>query len=443
MSMIEGNILQALSRTYLDRQPWFKRASGGMPARGAVLEFAEVLREEPSSLARLVLSCGERRFGLFVGWRSPDAAVRMLHGREDAIFGSATIGDTPVFVYAALADDELAVKLLGAATKGRLSATRIRRLVTFPSHASLVYDDKVLVKYYGISGRGTRQEIELSQRLASVGFSAMLSPIASWRINDVDLAFVREFFPSALEGRLLASTSLTDLFARASRYDMHSAVAGDKSKFNPDAIAALSSGDIAPEMRRLGTMVANLHLALAGAFEALPLDSAKLINLLSFPDGDVSRASLLKSLHALDRGEAGATIRLHGDLCLRRVMRSETGWIVAGLGDDALYVDRGIVTSLPARYGSPVEDLADMWVSIRNVASEAVIHRPFVESENVSRLAAAWIRRNQDAFLLGYVETPGIETIVPTEILFPLVSALAIERCAGRQARIRPNNIRN
>ena len=64
------------------------------------------------------------------------------------------------------------------------------------------------MKCYRVLEDTTRPEIEVLMGLDAVGFNAILAPVAGWAADGFDLALVREFLPSALEGRLLALTSL-------------------------------------------------------------------------------------------------------------------------------------------------------------------------------------------------------------------------------------------
>ena len=223
-----------------------------------------------------------------------------------------------------------------------------------------------------------------------------------WRKDECDLALIREFLPSALEGRLLALTSLRDLLAHVS----------DVDEFTPGQQAASTGGDLAAEMRRLGAMTAGMHLALASAFgEAVPV--AGLLQAEQEADGyDVPHDKEVAGLHG---SALGLVIRLHGDYHLRRVMRTEFGWVVAGFSDDPLYrmVRQG--PSLSPRVGLPVEDLADMCFSLSLVGNEALLGSSFANDAMAIELVAAWERRNRIAFLDGYAETPGAERLLPSD----------------------------
>jgi predicted trehalose synthase len=437
--------LGALARAYLDRQHWFQLTVPGARANEIELIKAEMLREQSPPLCRLLLGCRGRHFGLFSGWRDARDVSDALHGREGAIFGSAVDGSRTVLVYDALADDELAVELFRRATRGRERAARVRQLATAVSHASLVYDGRFLMKCYRVLEDATRPEIEVVMKLDAVGFNAMLAPVAAWQSDGFDLALVREFLPSALEGRLLALTSLRDLLARVSGYERGNAAgAADlepEGVFDAAAATASAGGDLASEMRRLGSTAAGLHLALGEAFGTTEVEPAQLADEVAQLLANGSRtkgaggrspdpADLVARVRSLRPGEAGSVIRVHGDFHLRRVMRAETGWVVVGFGDDPLFAESLSLGSLVAHAGTPLEDLADMWFSIGRVAREALAQRPSVEAEPAGELARAWVRRNRLAFLEGYVAARDVGRLLPSdaEVVGELVRVLTAAR---------------
>jgi predicted trehalose synthase len=428
--------LETLARAYLDRQPWFQRTSGGArPTEISIVSEHQIV-DEPVPLAHLVMLCRSRNYSCFVGWRPAAEASLVLHGRESAIYGSASRRDGGVLVYDALADDDLAIELLRHATKGVVHAKRVRQLSSLASHASLVYDESVLMKCYRVLEEGTRPEIEVLRGLDALGFNAILAPIAFWESEGNDLALVREFLASALEGRLLALTSLRDLLARVSVSDPRATFSPDEATQDPDAVAASAGGDLASEMRRLGTTAASLHLAMARAFGTRPLDGQELLSTIESSFGPRFEGVNDEVVWALSDAPAGCEIRIHGDFHLRRVMRADVGWVVSGFGDDPLNVDPGSFTSVLAQRGSPAEDLADMWFSIEFNAREALTQRPLSERPLASILASAWVRRNQIAFLEGYATTPGIEELIPLALLRPVVAELSRARIADYEATL-------
>ncbi len=407
--------LADLARTYLERQVWFHRAIAGKPAGELSLVAADVLREGEPGLARLLLARGAQRFQLLTGWREATAVGGVLKGRESALLGSAPLrgnANHGVLVYDALADDDLLTRLLALVTEGRENAERVRRVATLVSHASLVFDERLFMKCYRVLEEGERPEVEMMFRLEAAGFEALLQPIARWRGYGCDLAVVREFLPSALEGRLLALTSLRDLLAHASGTDEQGAIGYVGGEIDPDVETASAGGDFSAEMRRLGVMTAGLHAAMSAAFGAQAAEPARLARIVTGA-GSPRLAALGEQIGAAARGSLGVSIRVHGDYHLRRVMRTERGWLVAGFGDDPLYASAKPDPSLAPRVGSPIEDLADMCFSLHRVAAEALAQRPTSEAEVAAGLAAAWERRNREAFLAGYRESDGVDSLLP------------------------------
>jgi maltokinase len=323
-------------------------------------------------------------------------------------------GGRHVLAYDALADDELILALLGIVTGGAESAARARRVSTLVSHASLVFDERLFMKCYRVLEEGERPEVEVMFRLDAVGFNAMLAPIARWQAHGADLALVREFLPSALEGRLLAFTSLRDLLAHAAGVD-ESAGGGLEGTRDAEAETATAGGDLSSEMRRLGQTTAQLHLAMAEAFGEQPAEAGTLAGLVASRGSDERLGELIRQVATIDTGEGGRIIRVHGDYHLRRVLRSETGWLVAGFSDDPLYASTLPDPSLAPRLGSPIEDLADMCFSLHRVALEGLAQRPPAEGEVAGALASAWERRNQLAFLEGYLGVERVDRLLPAD----------------------------
>lgn len=397
---IEPDRLFGFVSSYLGRQSWFLQAVAGDPPAPIELVSVEVLREGPPGLAKLLLRRGDRRFFQLVGWRPTTELSGVLRNEDRSLLGSGDHDGIPVVYYDALADDELMKVVLELATGGRERGALVRPLATLVSHASLVFDERVFMKCYRVLEAGPRPEVEVLFRLDEVGFNALLAPLGRWRDGESDLALVREFLPSALEGRLMALTSLRDLLAHAGPGDSgDSEFAGALDVFDGDAAAAAAGGDFASEMRRLGETTAHLHEAMVEAFGTDMLRDERL------PGG----------LDVEDRGQLGAEIQLHGDYHLRRVMRSESGWLVTGFGDDPLYAESGGAPSLELQRGSCLEDLADMTFALGRVSIEALAQRPAEELAVASALAAAWTRRNRDAFLSGYFDSPGISALLPPD----------------------------
>jgi maltokinase len=414
---LDRDELAELARRYLARQSWFLQSTSD--DRGPLLsESIDELVDGPPGLYRLVFTKGAHRLQLFAGVRPTSTLAGALRNEEAALFGPIEVGERSYLAYDALADDECCRALLDIATAGLEQAIRVRPVASLLSHTSLVFDERLFMKCYRVLEGGERAESSVLFGLDSVGFNAIISPVARWSDGGVDLALIREFLPSALEGRLLALTSLRDLLAYVNETE-------DEAGFRPiavgssaDEVAAAAGGDIAFEMRRLGQTAARLHLALAEAFGDVALEAR---DDLVTSDGDVPPWP----------AEAwGRQIRLHGDFHLRRVMRTDGGWIISGFGDDPIFAAAEAAGSMVARSGTPLEDVADMFFSLREVANEALHLRPTAEQPFAEPLAYAWTRRNQQAFLRGYLEVDQIGALVPSE-------AVIRDRMLARFVRLR------
>lgn len=400
---VDATALAPLALPYLERQAWFQAAlprgaptgpSGGADAATTAVLDCIRLADGLPGLASVLVGRGRQRFHLFVGWREVGAVPGVLGGDEHAVLGVLEEGGAPVLVYDALCDPELALVLLERVAHGRQSARSVRSVRSLVSHASLVFDERLFMKCYRVLEPAPRPEVEVLLRLDAVGFNHVLAPVAHFERSGFDLVLVREYEPSALEGRSLAVTSLRDLLATARADDAASA----------EESAASSGGDLSAEMRRLGEMTARLHLALAAAFGEREA-----------PDG-------------------GALIRVHGDYHLRRVMRTDIGWIVAGFGDDpSEAATPGADGRVGRREATPLEDLADMCYSLQEVARSLAESWRAGPGERVAALVAAWSARNEASFLDGYLSDAAVRRLLPPAS--PVAAAVAeLVRARARRA---------
>ncbi len=402
---------------YLARQDWAQSALGsvGEPSVPAEILDVELLRSEYPGLASVIVGSRQCTFHLVLGWRPIGLAPGMLGARPGSVLGSAHDELGEVLVYDALADEELVRMLLQAATNGNEVAGRARLVASLVSHSSLIFDDRLFMKCYRVIEPGPRPEIELMTKLDRTGFNHMLAPVAHWERGGRDLGLVREFVPGAIEGKALAETSLRDLLARADK-------SPDGARFED---VGMAGGDFGPEMRRVGVMTARMHLALAEAFGGAPLpeqhpagDGAAVAADAEPPPGQAAagRGEARAAAPEQETAPGGVAIRIHGDYHLRRVMRTDAGWLVAGFGDDPLMgADAGSASQRAPRYASAVEDIADLCCSLRQVAAECLNLQPASTAAHAQLLAAGWERRNFGEFVRGYLSLEGIRRLVPAE----------------------------
>ena len=376
---------------YLARQDWVQLALGHYGASTVWAELVDVrlLRGGRPGLASVLVAVDGRLFHLVLGWRDLASAPGMLAGRPGAVLGPAEDDTGEVLVYDALADGELVLELLSVATGGAERAAHSRSLRSLVSHASVVYDERLFMKCYRVVEEGTRPEVETVSGLVAAGFAHLAAPVGLWQREGRDLALVREFVPDAIEGKALAETSLRDLLARAE--------SGPRTTTFEDV--GLAGGDLGPELRRLGAVTAELHVALSAAF---------------------------------GQREDGA-IRVHGDYHLRRVMRSARGWIVTGFGDDPLLgTQAGAASTVGPVVASPLVDVADLCRSLHRVAAEAVALRTPATRRHARKLAQGWERHNVGELLRGYLATDGVDQLVPGEAA---EVALTVSRLAAERGR--------
>lgn len=436
---LEPAFLEPVLRTYLTRQAWFPGDEGE-----AIMVSAEVLWRAdapapnppeatsgrpdeggPALVWSLVEAAG-RRYQALLGVCHEDVAAGRFGERESALLGPLASG---YLAYDALADPELCLALLEVVTDGRERAGLVRQVGDERSRvASLVYDDRLIVKLYRClrDHPGAEPDVEVTLTLDQVGFNHLPAPVACWRREGRDLALAQEFLVGGTEGWSLALTSLRELYASAgAEAPSLEAVAG-------------AGGDFGAEARRLGEMTARLHLALAAAFGAGPTRAAEWAERASARLAALSDGGLLppglsveRAVELLDRlakvDDPGLAIRPHGDYHLGQVMRTAMGWFVLDF-EGAPEAPVGV----PPPRCSPVWDVVSMLHSFRYAAAAARRERGPEESASAADLARAWAQRNSTAFLQGYLSTPDVARLLPPrQASFEAVlSAHSVEQAA-------------
>ena len=107
------------------------------------------------------------------------------------------------------------------------------------------------------------------------------------------------------------------------------------------------------------------------------------------------------STDAADLDDAGAEIRIHGDLHLGQVIQIDAGWFVLDFeGEPARRRDERFTTS------SPLRDVAGMLRSFHYAAATGLAEWDQGDAE-LAALLDAWEERNRDAFLAGYLAEDG------------------------------------
>ena len=380
--------LQPLLPAYLGRQRWF---AGSEPTSVDIID----VRELDDRLHHVLVDADGARYQLLIGLIE-GVPPEFLHGHDAEVVG---VADSEV-AYDGLLDPELAKSLLARLLPSD-DVTRVRPMGAEQSNTSLVFDDRLVLKVFRRLHRGPNPDIEVTQALAGAGFEHVAAPVATWEEDGTHLAVVQPYLAGGTDGWALALTSLRDYYGSDCQ--------------DP----AECGGDFAFEARRLGTVTAEMHVALASALgsgaaatdEWAGLMERQLERVAAEASWNASARAVFERLRSMSAaGAAGSAIRVHGDYHLGQVMRTDTGWFVLDFeGEPARPVDERRERS------SPLKDVAGMLRSLHYATAVALREREEFDWETLAPKAEAWEALNRLAFLEGYKRTPGIEELVPAD----------------------------
>ncbi|MDQ1501755.1 MAG: maltokinase [Actinomycetota bacterium] len=429
--MISPTALAPQLAEYLPRQRWFG-------AKDRTIELVrirslEVLCGERSWPALLRVDAevhfdgtGDARYQVLLGMRPTGVACEFLTGHEPAVLGEFETGQGQALVYDALLDSELALALLGVVAP-EYSAERVRPLGAEQSNTSLVYDDAMILKVFRRLTEGHNPEVEVIETLAACGFTSVPEPLASWRKDDVDLAFLQRYLAGATDGWNIALASLRELFAEHAigaalppADALGLAVAPPSERVDP----AEARGDFAAEAERIGEVTAELHQAMARGFGSTRVTGAdwaepmeeQLERVLGAAHSSEERALAEGARRIITRlreiPDPGPAIRVHGDYHLGQVLRTDAGWFVLDFeGEPARPLEER------TRPSSPLKDVAGMLRSLSYAPAVALSY----QEDDMTTLGRAWETRNRECFLAGYLRKAqfdaetGQEPILPTD----------------------------
>ncbi|MCU1483858.1 MAG: aminoglycoside phosphotransferase [Actinomycetia bacterium] len=390
--MIEPAALVAALVDHLPKQRWF----GGDEAAAASLSVlsSEVLRSEWPALVHTLVQVPDHgsvsTYQVVLGLRPFGADDSFLEGKGEAVLGEVDTELGRAVAYDAMVDPELSLRLLERTAPDE-EAERARLLGADQSNTSVVFDERLIMKLFRRVAAGANPDVEVTGALAAAGFGAVPRPVGEWEGGGGHLAVVTEFLAGGVDGFQLALTSLRDL------YD----AGGEPSQ---------AGGDFGPDACRLGAIVAEMHVALAGAFGVTAADVgswADDMNAQLARTPDVAKNPVAAVYETLRSVDAGPAIRVHGDLHLGQVMRTDTGWYVLDFeGEPARPLEER------RRPSSALRDVAGMLRSFHY--APAVGRRDHGEvTEELEALGAAWERHNRDRFLEGYLGVDGIDAVLP------------------------------
>jgi maltokinase len=277
------------------------------------------------------------------------------------------------------------------------------------SNTSVIVGEEAVLKVYRRVHDGPNPDVEMVEALAAVGFEATPQPLGAWRRHGRDLAVVRAFVRRSADGWQLAITSLRDLYA---------------SRLAP----AESGGDFAPSSHQLGEVIAHMHLALAEAFGTAPAAPKAWAEVLAsglddLDDRDRAREARLRYQRLAELDDAGVSMRIHGDLHLGQLLRNEDGWYVLDFEGEPR-----VPLAVRRETSSPLRDVAGMLRSFQYASEVALLERREAPDPELSDLALAWEDRNASAFLGGYLNTPGVDALLPVDdtALYTLLGAFEL-----------------
>jgi maltokinase len=432
--MISPTALAPQLAEYLPRQRWFG-------AKDRTIELVRIRQTEVLSgegawpaLLRVdaevhLQGTDDARYQVLLGLRPTGVACEFLTGHEGAVLGEFETARGQALVYDALLDGELALALLGVVAPD-FTAERVRPLGAEQSNTSLVYDDAMILKVFRRLTEGHNPEVEVIETLAACGFASVPEPLASWRKDDVDLAFLQRFLPGATDGWNMALNSLRELFAEhtigASPPPTDTLGIGI-APLPEGADPAEARGDFAAEAERIGEVTAELHQAMAKGFGTTKVTGAdwaesmedQLERVLGSGSGASSsegRALVEGARRIITRlreiPDPGPAIRVHGDYHLGQVLRTDAGWFVLDFeGEPARPLEER------TRPSSPLKDVAGMLRSLSYAPAVALSY----QEDDMTALGRAWETRNRECFLTGYLRKAqfdpeaGREPILPTD----------------------------
>ncbi|MDX6201004.1 MAG: maltokinase [Frankiales bacterium] len=276
-----------------------------------------------------------------------------------------------------------------------------RLLTNEQSNSSVVFGDAYILKLFRKVHPGINPDLELCRTLAAAGSPHVARPVG-WIAGTLEgqattLGLMQEYLTFGTEGWALALNSVRDLYAEG---DLHADEVG---------------GDFAGEAERLGQATAEVHQDLARLLPTRALGSAELdgigaamhARLDAACDIAPELAPYADAIAAVfDRlGEdAGSTTvqRVHGDLHLGQVMRTDFGWVLLDFeGEPTKPLEERRELS------SPMRDVAGMLRSFDYAARHLLAEQP--ADKQLEYRAFEWTSRNREAFCEGYVKGGGTD----------------------------------
>lgn len=387
--------LAVLLPDYLARQRFY---TGDEPPESVEIVDRQQLGEVLWLLVRV--PGDDAAYQVPVGFQPLDQMEEWLKGKGRSLIGDLDDGERPLLAYDATIDPSLIPSLVAEVVDELPEDTSTRPLAVEQSNTSLIVGEELVVKLYRRVHEGANPDAELVGALAAAGFEAVPRQVGTWRRDGRDLAVARSFLKGSADGWSLAVTSLRDLY---------------QARVPPEE----AGGDFGPSAERIGSLVAQLHVALAEAFGTVPAEPARwsdeLVAGLVDVDGLDELAGARADAEARYRhlaaiADAGPSLRIHGDLHLGQLLRNDEGWFVLDFeGEPRLPLEAR------TRPSSPLRDVAGMLRSFHYAAEAVLAERHEAPDPELAALAGAWEDRAANSFLAAYLNEPGVDALLPAD----------------------------
>ncbi|HEV3234489.1 MAG TPA: hypothetical protein VG329_08070 [Candidatus Dormibacteraeota bacterium] len=445
---------------YLRRQRWF--SGKDREIERVVIEDAGIAEGEPSLVPVLLRAeyadSGWERYSLPLSVR-PAANADY---RDAALVAEGLRDGEPVVVLDALLDRQAAARFWGLlegadplpTLNGELAGSGAGRpahdaeIHTLPrdqSNTMLVRGETELLKCFRKLEGTSSPEFEMLEALKDAGFGHIPTPLGlieyrTAAAEPVVVAMLQPYLHNATDGWAIAMTSLRDLYAAADESEVE-----DEAEIR-DLVDDQGS-DFTPDAARLGAVIAEMHLALAGdsmpepmrAQPAGPTDlrawaDDMLADLETLARADrnlaakAAREGLRRRIDAIaDLPEAGLAIRVHGDLHLGQTARTDDGWVILDFeGEPSRSVEAR------RRRASALKDVAGILRSLDYASAVALLNWTNPDDPRWTRLQRfgdAWARVNQEALWDTYVATVGASPLLPPAEMAPaLLDAYEVQK---------------
>ncbi|MEA2645381.1 MAG: maltokinase [Chloroflexota bacterium] len=426
---------------YVSRQRWFasrERAATGLrvvdagrlPGEPAVLQVLVEVTYEDAEPERYQVPLSVRA----AGDDSPGDHAVVTRTTAGALALDALLDPAAALRMWRLVTDGTEVGMAAGRLTGRARAElavpepgSVRPLGREQSNSSLLREEAELMKFFRRVEAESSPEIEMLEALDAAGFRHIAAPSGVLEYDDggrtTVLAVLQPYLHNATDGFQMALTSLRDL------YD----VAVEEVEPGADARQVVDDqgSDFTPEAERLGHVIAAMHVALAspGMPPALAHEHADhqrveawaeqmtgdLDALLAgHPDrlADLPVERLRAIVGAVGQLESGGTaVRLHGDLHLGQLVRTDSGWTVLDFEGEP---DRPV--GRRRERWSPLRDVAGMLRSFDYAAAVALVDWSTsrdTDWDHLRRFRDAWAEVNREAFWTAYTAETGAGGLLP------------------------------